>query len=318
MKAHTETPMKTINSLDTYFEEISRVPLLTKEQETDLANRQLKGEPGARDRLIQANLRLVVAQAHKLKGLGLALEDLIAEGNTGLITAVERFDPSMGASLSTYAVWWIRQRMLRAIENHGRTIRLPVHILAQVRKIRQASDRLNQRLGREPEDWEVAFETGISEERLSNTRSAATPLTSLDDGGPDEDMPLMDRIPAAEGEGTDPFDFACRHCDQDRVQLLLVKLPGRLRLIIERRFGIGESDPLPLVDIGRQLGVTKERIRQLENKALALLRMAAYRMDPASGLLPAKKVPQRRRRRVQSEEPVNSGIRSDSSFVPAN
>lgn len=300
MKATADAPTKAINSLDTYFEEISRFPLLTKDQELDLAKQMERGEPGARDRMINANLRLVVAQAHKFKGMGVALEDLIAEGNTGLIKAVERFKPGMGASMSTYAVWWIRQRMMRAIENHGRTVRLPAHVLAQVRKIRNATSRLTQTFGREPEDWEVALHTGIPEERLAGTKAASTPITSLDDRESNDDTPLMDRIPAADRAGADPYDFACRQCDEDRVRMLLVKLPGRLRDIIERRFGIGQSSPLPLSDIGRDLGVTRERIRQLESKALALLRQAAYRMDPEGNqwllnLVPA--TPARRTRR---------------------
>jgi RNA polymerase primary sigma factor len=210
-----------------------------------------------------------------------ALEDLIAEGNAGLITAVERFKTGMGAGLSTYAVWWIRQRIIRAIENHGRTVRLPAHVLAKLRRIRDAAAHLTQSLGREPEEWEVALHVGIPEQNMAQLRTASAPLVSLDEEDSDSGPPLHDRIAAMESTGASPFDFACRQCDEDRVRLLLVKLPPRLRLIIERRFGIGCTHPLPLGDIGRQLGVTRERIRQLERKALSLLRQALYRMDPA-------------------------------------
>jgi RNA polymerase primary sigma factor len=270
-----------INSLDTYFAEIARIPLLSKSEELDLARRVESGDAGARERLIKANLRLVVSQAQKFKGFGVALEDLIAEGNAGLITAVERFKTGMGAGLSTYAVWWIRQRILRVIENHGRTVRLPAHVLAKLRRIRDAAAQLTQSLGREPEEWEVALHVGVPEQNMAQLRTASAPLVSLDEQDSDGGPPLYDRIAAMESTGGSPYDFACRQCDGDRVRLLLVQLPARLRHIIERRFGIGHSHPLPLCDIGRELGVTRERIRQLERKALALLRQALYRLDPA-------------------------------------
>jgi RNA polymerase primary sigma factor len=303
MRTRTESS-SAINSLDTYFKEIARYPLLTKEEEQDLAKRQERGEPEARERLINANLRLVVAQAQKFKGMGVALEDLIAEGNTGLIHAVERFKTGMGAGLSTYAVWWIRQRMMRAIDNHGRTIRLPSHVLTQVRKVRGAASHLTQSLGREPADEEVALHIGMSEEKLARVRRASVPLTSLDEQDPDSDVALLDRVAAEDTPDGSPFDFACRQCDEDRVRLLLVKLPGRLRLIIERRFGLGDRQPLPLHDVGRELGVTRERIRQLERKALALLRQAAYRMDPESNQWLLSMTPPESPRRARSRKRV--------------
>jgi RNA polymerase primary sigma factor len=187
----------------------------------------------------------------------------------------------MGAGLSTYAVWWIRQRIIRAIENHGRTVRLPAHVLAKLRRIRETTAQLTQSLGRDPEEWEVALHAGIPEQNMAQLRSASAPPVSLDDRGSDDNVPLGERLAGDESADSSPYEFACRQCDEDRVRLLLVKLPPRLRLIIERRFGIGCAQPLPLGDIGRQLGVTRERIRQLERKALSLLRQALYRMDPA-------------------------------------
>ena len=267
-------------SLDTYLKEISRFPLLTKQEELELAMRYAQGEPEVRDLLINSNLRLVVAQAHRFQGMGLALEDLIAEGNTGLALAVDRFKTGMGASLSTYAVWWIRQKIMRAIENHGRTVRLPAHILADVRKIRDATARLEQTMGREPEDWELALELGTSGSRITRLKTASLPIASLDQSETEEETGMLDRIPASDSPETDPYDSACRRCDVDQVAQLLAKLPERLRLIIEGRFGIGDSDPLPLQDVGKKLGVTRERIRQLERKAMSLLRQAAYRMNP--------------------------------------
>jgi RNA polymerase primary sigma factor len=280
-RSRSQSECPAINSLDTYFVEISRYPLLTKGEETEMAVRMEAGEAGMRDRLINSNLRLVVSQAQKFKGLGVALEDLIAEGNAGLITAVERSKTGMGATLSTYAVWWIRQRMIRSIENHGRTVRLPAHVLTKLRRMREMTAQLTQSLGREPEDWEVAQHAGIPEQNLVRLRSASAPLESLDEQRSEDDIPLCDRLAAEDSADANPYEFACRQCDQTRVSHLLVALPPRLRLIIERRFGIGQEQPLPLCDIGRELGVTRERIRQLERRALALLRKAVYRMDPS-------------------------------------
>ena len=225
-------------SLELYCREIGKTPLLTKDEERDLAIRNQRGEPAAREHLIRANLRLVVSVARKFSGMGLAIEDLIAEGNRGLIKAVERYDPAVGASMSTYAVWWIRQCILRSIENHGRTIRLPAHILTQVRKMRAAATELTQILGREPDDIELAEHLGTSGDRLATTRAAFQPMHSLDEitGG---DLPLSEKLAAESNTAGDPFCAACQECDCDRVQQILGKLPARLRFVIEVRFGIG-------------------------------------------------------------------------------
>ncbi len=304
-------------SLELYCREIGKTPLLTKDEERDLAIRNQRGEPAAREHLIRANLRLVVSVARKFSGMGLAIEDLIAEGNRGLIKAVERYDPAVGASMSTYAVWWIRQCILRSIENHGRTIRLPAHILTQVRKMRAAAAELTQILGREPDDIELAEHLGTSGDRLATTRAAFQPMHSLDEitGG---DLPLSEKLAAESNTAGDPFCAACQECDCDRVQQILGKLPARLRFVIEVRFGIGGRDPLPLADIGRQLGVTRERARQLESRAMGLLRQALYRMDPSSNLellslVPAS--PPRRSRAIRKEMPEKRSPANERTFV---
>ena len=267
-------------SLELYCQEIFRTPLLSKAEEHELAVRQLTGDAQARERLIKGNLRLVVSTAKKFCGMGLSIEDLIAEGNHGLITAVERYNPHVGASLCTYASWWIRQRIFRAIENHGRTIRLPGHVLTRVRKMRAAAVELAQLLGREPDDVELAEHMGITGERVSGTRTAYQPMQALDELTADG-LPLHEKLTAESSEGEDPYEAACHGCDSERVQQLLSKLPERLRIIIKARFGIGRNS-VTLADLGKELGVTRERIRQLESRAMGMLRQALYRVDPAS------------------------------------
>ncbi|HWB04108.1 MAG TPA: RNA polymerase sigma factor RpoD/SigA [Verrucomicrobiales bacterium] len=281
MKAHPESSAS-IPSLDTYLKEITAFPLLRRDEEQELARRSRSGDATARKRLIECNLRLVIQQAHKLKGMGVPLEDLIAEGNTGLMTAVSRFKPDFGAGLCTYAIWWIRQRMLRAIEEQGRTIRLPAHVLRSVRQMRAAVDHLSQVLGRDPEDWEVALHLGISEDAVKTTLSASKAVISLDDPMPGEESSLKETLAAETSDSIDPSDAACRNCDGQRLRLLLSKLPSRLRLILERRFGIACDHPHTFSEIGMELSLTRERIRQLERRAMSLIRRAAFRMDPKS------------------------------------
>jgi len=289
-------------SFDVYCREIAGYALLTKQEERDLASQARTGNAAARERLINANLRLVVSQARRFTGLGLAVEDLIAEGNRGLIKAVERYRPDVGAALSTYAVWWIRQSILRAIENHGRTIRLPAHVLTRARRIFAAVSELTQLLGREPDDSELAEHLGVATETLTGTRTAMQAPQSLDGQPPSGEAPLLDRLAAPENGGSDPFQAACSGCDSDRVCQILSKLPDRLRFVIERRYGIGGCDPEPLSDIGRSLGVTRERTRQLERRAMSFLRQALYRLDPSANecLLTVTAIPARPRIRRRS------------------
>ena len=272
-------------ALDRYLQEIARTPLLTKSEERELAIAQRRGEAGARERLIRANLRLVVSIAKKFCGLGVSIEDLISEGNRGLIKAVERYNPDVGASLCTYATWWIRQSVSRAIENHGRTIRLPAHVLTQLRKLRAAGGELAQVLGREPDEMELAEHLGITGAKLTGMRMAHQSMHPLDEVTPDG-RALHETLAADGGDSGDPYSAACHGCDTEQVQKILSTLPERLRFIIEARFGIGR-EPLTLAGVGKRLGVTRERTRQLESRAMSLLRQALYRMDPGSnaGLL---------------------------------
>lgn len=274
----TLSPSTRHGSLELYFHDVAAKPLLTKLEERELALSCQRGNEKARQRLIESNLRLVISIARKLTGLGLSLEDLIAEGNRGLMKAVERFNPEIGATLCTYATWWIRQAILRAIENHGRTIRLPAHVLAEARKARTGADELSQVLGREPDEQELADHLGTTGTRLSALRAAYQSMVPLD--GPTPDGRALHETLEDEGhEGSDPYQAACNGCDSDRVQKILTKLPPRLRLIIEARFGLGGHSPVTLSDLGKQLGVTRERVRQLEARAMALLRQALHRLN---------------------------------------
>ena len=277
MKTPATTPGQR-GSLERYFHDLSVLPLLTKAEERELALRRIAGDPQARQRLIECNLRLVISIARRLTGLGLSLEDLIAEGNQGLMKAVDRFDPAAGASLSTYATWWIRQAIHRAIENHGRTVRLPSHVLMEARQLRNAASELAQSLGREPDDEELAGHLRVSGKRVASLRAASQPMLPLDAPTPDG-RELHETLADDEGGSADPYQVACQGCDSQRVESILAKLPPRLRTIIEARFGLGGCMPITLSDLGKKLGVTRERVRQLESRAMALLRQALLRLN---------------------------------------
>ena len=268
-------------SLELYYKDVSAFRLLTKAEERELALRNLAGDPAAKQQLIEGNLRLVVSAARKLMGLGLDIEDLIAEGNQGLIKAVERFNPDMGASLSTYAIWWIRQTIFRAVENHGRTIRLPGHVLAEARKMHRQTTELTQLLGREPEDRELVEHLGVSGPRLAAVRAASQPMVALDSVTTDG-RELHETLAEDASTATDPCQAACQESESEQLEKVLGTLPVRLRKIIEARFGLANQTPVTLAELGKKMGITRERVRQLESRAIALLRQALYRLKPAS------------------------------------
>ena len=229
----------TSDALQLYLEEIGKIPLLTDSEVIELARRLEEGDHDARQRLVNANLRLVVAIAKRYQGRGVLLEDLVQEGNLGLIRAVERFDYRRGFRFSTYAAWWIRHRITRAIANQGRTIRLPVHVVDLVNKISRVSTQLTQSLGREPDDGEIADEMGVSVDELMELREVAlVPLsleTPLDGNDGDEDeMGELLRSRSVEGPDEKLADRMLR----DRVRETMETLPLREREVVARRFGI--------------------------------------------------------------------------------
>src|SRR5438105_6290182 len=272
------------NGLNRYLREIGRIPLLTPEQEIELAGKIKKGDVAARERIILANLRLVVTIAHDYANLGLSLLDLISEGNVGLTKAVERFDPTKGAKLSTYAAWWIKQSIKRALANQSKTIRLPVHLVDKIAKVRRVSLQMSDELGREPTDEELGEEVGIASGKVAQLKSLAIRPTSLDAAIGDDDSTEFGEMIGDEDAET-PFELLRDKNLLREMDGLLEVLDQREKRIISQRFGLSGGKPKTLEDIGKNFGVTRERIRQLQNVALAKLRRALNKKEDSAGLL---------------------------------
>jgi RNA polymerase primary sigma factor len=263
-----------------YLQEIGRVPLLTPDQETKLAGKIKNGDAEARERMINANLRLVVTIARDYIDLGLPLLDLISEGNIGLTKAVDRFDPSKGAKLSTYAVWWIKQSIKRALANQSKTVRLPVHLVAKIAKVRQVSLQMSDELGREPTDDELGEEIGIGGARVTRLRTLGIRPASLDAPVTDDDSTEFGQMIGDEDAQT-PFESLRDRNLYDEIGDLLEILSAREKKIIAERFGLGGEKPKTLEDVAKNFAVTRERIRQLQNVALAKLRRALGKKETA-------------------------------------
>jgi RNA polymerase primary sigma factor len=265
-----------------YLREIGREALLTPEQEKELAARIKRGDKQARERMITANLRLVVKLATDYAHLGLPLLDLISEGNIGLMKAVERFDPGKGGKLSTYAGWWIKQSIKRALANQSKTIRVPVHQVEKIAKIRRLTERLTAELGREPTDGELADEVGLTESKVAALKSSGIRPASLDAPvGRDDGETLFGEMISDEN-AEDPLE---RLEDKDlRASLagLLKVLTPREREIVKLRYGLGGARQKTLEDIGVKFGITRERIRQIQMGALKKLRREMGRQESAA------------------------------------
>jgi RNA polymerase primary sigma factor len=261
-----------------YLRQIIQIPLLTPEQEIKLAHQIRRGDQRARTEMLSANLRLVVKIARDYVNLGLPLLDLISEGNIGLMKAVERFDPTKGSKLSTYASWWIRQSIKRALANQTKTIRLPIHLVEKIGKIRRVSSQMMEELGREPTDEELAEEIGLPLSKISALKCAALRPASLDEPIQDgESFRYGDIVSDLESEN--PFETLRDKDLFEEIEGMLEVLDHRERIIINMRFGLDGQDPKTLEEIGEDLGVTRERIRQLQNNALARLRGALRRRE---------------------------------------
>src|SRR5437867_11606034 len=264
--------------LNTYLREIGRCSLLTPQQEIELARKIKKGDREARERMINANLRLVVTIAHDYANLGLPLLDLIAEGNIGLTKAVERFDPTKGAKLSTYAMWWIKQAIKRALANQSKTIRLPVHLVDKLAKVRRVSLQMSDELGREPTDNELGDEIGIASGKVSQLKTVPIRPASLDAPISDDDSTEFGEIVGDE-EAQTPFELLRDKNLRNEVGGLLDVLDDREKKIIFQRFGLDGGKPKTLEEVGKKFGVTRERIRQLPNIALSKLRRALSKKE---------------------------------------
>lgn len=266
-----------------YLKQIGRVALLTSEEEVELAQRAEKGDPDAIERLCTANLRLVVSIAKKYVGRGMQFLDLIQEGNLGLMKAVEKFDWTKGFKFSTYATWWIRQAITRAIADQARTIRIPVHMVETINKMARVRRQLTGDLGRDPTTKEIAEEMGISEDKVIDIFKTAQEPTSMDATvGDEEDSHLGDFIP--DENAISPSDAASNVFLKEQIFELLDDLSDRERQVIVERFGLDGEAPRTLEQVGVEIGVTRERIRQIEAKALRKLRQPG-RMRKLEGYL---------------------------------
>ena len=265
---HDYTP-ELEDSLQLFFNEARKHPLLTAEEEIELAQCIERGDLEAKDRMVNSNLRLVISVARKYQGQGLPLGDLIQEGMLGLIRAVEKFDWRKGFKFSTYGTLWIRQAIGRGLANSGRTVRLPVHIVARARKISDAERKLAVELGRQPSDEEIAAFVELPMDEVIDIRRADRGPTSLDQGvGEDGDTALGDLIA---GDGPSIEDYVSSELDSETLREAVGGLPDNERTVITLRFGLDREEPQALRETGRRLGLSSERVRQLEDQALRRL-----------------------------------------------
>src|SRR5450759_2328766 len=261
-----------------YLREIGQIPLLTPDQEITLAAKIKRGDREARALMIRSNLRLVVKIAHDYANLGLPLLDLISEGNIGLMKAVERFDPAKGGKLSTYAAWWIKQSIKRALANQSKTIRLPVHLVDKISKMRRIAMRLQEEFGREPTDEEIGEQLGITGSRVSQMRMAAVRPASLDAPIGDDDSNNFGEVVEDENADT-PYEQLEEKTVTGMLQEMVKTLDPREATILRHRFGLDGGNEKTLEEVGKKFGVTRERIRQIQNIALRKMRKMIEKME---------------------------------------
>jgi RNA polymerase primary sigma factor len=260
------------NCIKHYLGEIGKIPLLTREQEVTLASLIKKGDLAARELMIKSNLRLVVKIAYDYKNFGLPVMDLISEGNIGLIKAVERFDPEKGGKLSTYAAWWIKQSIKRALVNQSKTIRLPIHLVDKISKIRKIAAQLTEELGREPSDEELSEILEMPVNKIAHLKSVSVRPASLNAPiGAEGDMTEFGEIVGDE-KAISPYQLLSEKSLRNDLSELIEDLEDRESSIIKMRFGIETDSPLTLGEIGKIFGITRERVRQVQNIALFKLR----------------------------------------------
>ena len=273
---HAGRELETPELLAKYLAHIGQGDLLTHEEEIDLSKRAKEGDSRARKRLIEKNLRLVVSVAKRYRGYGWPFEDLIQEGNIGLMKAVEKFDPDRGYRFSTYATWWIRQAVQRAVADKGRTIRVPVHMTEKIRKVSRAISELAVEFEREPTEVEIARRLGWDPEEVRLTMSAMPDATSLDQPVSSEDTAseLGDFI---EDEYTsDTPDTVMREMETAHLKEAIERLPERARYVLVRRYGLDDREPATLAELGDELEISRERVRQLQREAERILKGGEY------------------------------------------
>ncbi len=265
-------------ALHLYFRDMCQVKLLTPQEEIELARRVKRGDTRAREQMIKANLRLVVKIARDYEGIGLPLLDLISEGNIGLTKAVERFDPAKGGKLSTYGAWWIKQSIKRALANQSKTIRLPVHLVDKIARMQRAALQLQEELGRDPTDEELGQALHVPASRVFQMRMAALRPASLDAPISDEDSSRFGDV-VQDARADTPYQQLEQKTAVGTLRDLLNTLPSREATILRFRFGLEGGTEKTLEEVGRKFGVTRERIRQLQNAGLQKLRRMLERME---------------------------------------
>jgi RNA polymerase primary sigma factor len=262
-----------------YLREVGQTKLLTAAEELQLALRIKKGDKRAREQMIKANLRLVVKIARGYEGCGMPLLDLISEGNVGLMRAVERFDPTKGAKLSTYSTWWIKHAIKRALANQSKTIRLPVHVVEKIFRMRQATTQLQNILGREPTDQELSDELGYSARKIAQYRLAANQPASLEAPLGDERDSKRIADTVSDENASSPYEYLEEKTNTSMVRELIAKLAPRELEILRHRFGLDGEPEKTLDEMGQKFGLTRERIRQLQNGALLKLRKSVEKLE---------------------------------------
>ena len=267
--ANGELAAQTTDAMSLFLQEVRRYPLLTREEEIELAKRIERGDLEAKERLVNSNLRLVISNARNYQGHDMPLLDLIQEGILGLIRAAEKFDYRKGFKFSTYATFWIRESIQRAVANRARTIRIPVHIGQRERKIGRVAQELVGKLGREPTDEEIAAAADLAVKEVRETREAARVVTSLDRPvGEEEDTSLGSLLPSGERGPEEEVEISLR---QDALRRALERLPAREREVVKLRYGINGDEPTPLTETGRRLGISQDAVRRIERRALSEL-----------------------------------------------